>query len=146
MAIYSIARTSAVTTTANAAADVAVSTGLRPRVMEIGVFLGAATASTYGLNRTTAIGTRTTPLALLAEDPADPALTGITLVDSAVAFSVQPTFAASDLRLIALPATIGTGMVWTFPKGLVVAVSSSIAVVNRATNSASLQAHFVCDL
>lgn len=145
MAIYSIARTTAVTTTANAAFDVSPSTGHRPRIMEMSVFLGAATASTYGINRSTAIGTRTSPVALLAEDPADPALTGITLVDSAVAFSVQPTFASADFRLVALPATIGTGMVWTFPKGLIVAVSGSVVLVNRATNAASAQCSVVID-
>lgn len=146
MAIYSISRTATVTTSGNAAGDVATSTGIRPRVMEVGIFLGAATASTYALNRSSALGTRTTPVALLPEDAADPALTGITLVDSAIAFSVQPTLAATDLRTIALPATIGVGMVWTFPKGLAIAVSLSLVIVNRATNSASAPYHIVCDL
>jgi hypothetical protein len=146
MAIYSISRTATVVTNGSAAADVATSTGVRPRIMEIGIFLGAATASTYALNRTTALGTRTSPVALLPEEPGDPALTGITLVDSAIAHSAQPTFAATDFRTIALPATIGTGMVWTFPKGYVIAVSLSVAIVNRATNSASSPYHIVCDI
>ena len=132
--IYSIARRTTGTTSGNAAFDVAVSTGIRPKIMEFGFFLGAATASTYGLNRTTALGTRTTPVVLMAEDPGDPTLTGITLVDTALAWSVQPTFATDDLRRIGLPATIGTGIIWTFPRVLVIAVSLSIALVNRATN------------
>jgi len=146
MAIYSISRTATVTTSGNAAGDVSVSTGLRPRVMEVGIFLGAATASTYALNRSSAVGTRTSPVALLPEDPADPTLTGITLVDSAIAFSVQPTLASADLRAIALPATIGTGMIWTFPRGLVIATSGSLVIVNRATNAASAPFHIVCDV
>lgn len=92
MALYSIGRRTTGTTSGNAAMDVACSTGIRPKIMEVGFFLGAATASTYGLNRTTALGTRTSPVALLAEDAGDPALTGVTLVDTALAWSVQPTF------------------------------------------------------
>lgn len=146
MAVYSIARTATNTTTAQAAYDVAAGSGVRPRLMEIGLFLGAATASTYGLNRQTALGTRTSPLALLAEDPGDAALTGITLVDSAIAWSVQPTLATSDFRLIGLPATIGTGVIWTFPKGLVIAASGGVSIVNRATNSASTNCYAVVDI
>lgn len=146
MSIYSIARTGTVTTSGNAFFDVAVSTGIRPRIMEFAVFLGAATASTYGLNRGTSLGTRTSPLALGSEDPGDPALTGITLVDSAIAWTGQPGLASTDLRIVALPATIGVGMIWTFPRGLVLAISLPMVLVNRATNSASSPCHVVCDL
>jgi hypothetical protein len=141
MAIYSIARTGTVVTSGQAVFDVGAGAGVRGRIMEIGLFLGAATASTYGLNRPSAIGTRTSPVVLLAEDPADPA----SECDTAIAWSVQPTFGANDYRLIGLPATIGTGVIWTFPRGLTIAASGSIAVVNRATNSASLQAYAVVD-
>jgi len=145
MALYSIGRRTTGTTSGNAGMDVACSTGIRPKIMEVGFFLGAATASTYGLNRTTALGTRTTPVALLAEDAADPALTGITLVDTALAWSVQPTFASDDLRRIALPATIGTGVIWTFPRGITLATSLSLALVNRATNGVG-DCYVVADL
>src|SRR5256885_15233699 len=62
----------------NAAADVATPTasGVRPKLMEWGLFLGAATASTFSLRRTSALGTRTTPTALVAEDAADETLAG----------------------------------------------------------------------
>lgn len=148
MAIYSIARTATITTTNNAAADIASPTasGVRARVMEAAVTLGAATASTYGINRPSTLGTRTTPVAALAEDPADQTLTGITLVDSAIAFSAQPTLGSADYRIIALPATIGTGMVWTFPRGIVLGVQGSLAIVNRATNSASAPYYFIVDV
>jgi hypothetical protein len=114
--------------------------------MEWNLFLGAATASTFSLRRTSALGTRTSPLALVPEDPADPALTGITLVDMAVAFSAEPTEASDRLALIGLPATIGVGVIWTFPRGMVLAVSLSFVIVNDATNAASHNHTAVADI
>lgn len=145
--LYRQARTSTVTTSGNVAADVATSTGIRPRIMEWDLFLGAATASTFSLRRTSALGTRTSPVALVPEDPADPTLTGITLVDMAVAFSAEPTEDGTNrLALIGLPATIGTGVIWTFPRGLVLATSLSLAIVNDATNAASHQHTCIADI
>jgi hypothetical protein len=145
MALYSLAQRGTVVTSGNALIDVACSTGIRPRVMEWGLFLGAATASTYSLRRTSALGTRTTPTALVAEDPADPALTGINLIDSAIAFSVEPTEVTAKLRSIGLPATIGVGVIWTFPRGITIANSLSLAIINDAANSAATDCHIVAD-
>jgi hypothetical protein len=140
MAIYSIGRRTTGTTSGNAAMDVACGSGVRALLMECGFFLGAATASVYALNRTTALGTRTSPVALLAEGDGDPA----SECDSALAWSAQPSFASDDLRRIGLPATIGTGVIWTFPRGLRIAASLSIALVNRATNGVG-DCHMVVD-
>lgn len=146
MAIYRLAQTSTSTTSGNAAADVANSTGLRPRLMEYGLFLGAATASSFSLRRTTTLGTRTTPTALVPEDPGDPALTGITLVDQAVAFSAEPAEVTAKLASIGLPATIGVGVIWTFPRGISIATSLSLAIIHDATNAASHHHNPVCDI
>jgi len=132
MAIYSIGRRTTGTTSGQAAFDVVAGANVLPRLHEIGLFLGAATASTYGLNRPTANGTRTTPVLLLAESEIGSA--PASECDTALAWSVQPTFATDDLRRIALPATIGVGVIWTFPKGIAMAVSTGLALVNRATN------------
>lgn len=146
MAIYSIGQRSTSTTSGNAACDVACSTGVRPKIMEWGLFLGAATASRYSLRRTTTLGTRTSPVALLAEDPGDAALAGINLVDSAVAFSAEPAEVATALRVIGLPATIGVGVIWTFPRGITIAASLSLAIIHDATNSAALDFHVAADI
>lgn len=150
MGIYSAAVTGTTTTSGNCAADcVAVGSGVAPQVMEWGTFLGAATASTFSLRRTTAVGTRTTPTTLLAEDQRDPALTGITDISITAAFSAEPTEATAKMRSIGLPATIGVGIIWTFPKGLVLpaaAASGQIALVHDATNAASHHHHVVCDV
>jgi hypothetical protein len=147
MAIYSISQRTSGVTSGNAAMDVAnpTASGMRARLMEMGCFLGAATASTYSLARCTALGTRTTPTALAAEDGSDPTLSNIALVDSAVAWSVQPTISATDFRRIGLPATIGTGVIWTFPRGLVITQALSVALTNRATNGV-VDCHAVCDV
>ena len=137
MALYRLAQTSTVTTSGNAAADIATSTGVRPRLMEWDLFLNAATASSFSLRRTTTLGTRTTPTALVPEDPGDPTLSGITLVDMAVAFSAEPAEVTAKLASIGLPATIGTGVIWTFPRGIAIAVSSSLAIICDGTNAAS---------
>jgi hypothetical protein len=121
--------------------DLAAAATDRLNIREIGVSLNAATASTLALFRSTAIGTRTTPTTGLAEDPADPAGTGTI----ATAWSVNPTMAAAALRRLALPATAGAGIVWTWPygKGLVVPVSASIVLQNVGAAAASALSVYV---
>ena len=116
----------------------------RARVIELGFFLAAATATTIGLGRPQAVGiTPTSPVDFLAEDPNDVLATGV--VQSAVAWGTGPTIPAAFLRRIALPATIGTGVIWTFPEGLVIPVSSSLILWNLASNSV-LDAYAVIDI
>ena len=145
MALYRLAQNSTVTTSGNAASDMACSTGVRPRLVEMDLFNGAATAGQFSLRRTSALGTRTSPVALVAEDPGDPALTGIELVDSAVAFSAEPTEATAKLANIGFPATIGVGVIWTFPRGMALAVSLSFAIILDATSGALHFHTWVCD-
>jgi hypothetical protein len=132
MTIYSIGRRSTNVTTAQATMDIAAGAAVVPRLMEWGVSMGAATASLFGLNRPTAIGTRTSPVALLLES--EPGVAPASECDSAIAHSVQPTFATDDLRKIGLPATIGAGVIWQFPRGIALAVSTSICLRNLGTN------------
>ena len=105
----------------------------RVRVYEVGIFLAAATASTYGLGRPQAIGvTPTTPVDFLVEDPNDVLASGV--VQSALAWDTKPTVPTAFLRRVSLPATVGTGIIWTFPEGLVIPVSSSLILWNLGTN------------
>lgn len=133
MAYYSLGvRTSGVTS-ATAAWEIRTSANVRARVMEIGIFLAAATASTYAIGRPAAIGvTPTSPVDFIPEDFADVTVSG--QVQSALAWSTGPTVPTNFLRRISLPATVGTGIIWTFPKGLVIPVSSSIVLWNAALN------------
>jgi hypothetical protein len=141
MAIYSLALQTTVTTIAAAAWDIKASATNRPAVMEVAVQLGAATASTYGLGRAGNTPTQTSPVLVQAEDPGDPA--GVS--GCAVAWSVAPTVPAQFHRRAALPATIGSGIIWTFPRGLVLAVTQSLLLWNITANSANSQIHVVVD-
>lgn len=132
--------------TAGAAAweIIAAATPGRVKVMELGFFLAAGTASIYGLGRPAAIGvTPTTPVDFLVEDPADVIAANVAL--SALAWATGPTAPAAFMRRIALPATIGTGVIWTFPKGIVLAVSSSLVLWNIGTNGV-VDAYAVLDI
>jgi hypothetical protein len=109
--------------------------------MEIGINLGAATASLYGIGRAGNTPTQTAPVLLQAEDPSKPAA----LTGCAVAWSVAPTVPAQHLRRVSLPATIGAGAILTFPRGLALAVSASLLLWNITANSALTNMWVVAD-
>lgn len=116
----------------------------RARLLELGFFLVAATASVIGLGRPGAIGnTPTAPADFVPEDPNDVIASGV--IQSAVAWAVGPTVPASYIRRISLPAAIGQGVIWTFPEGIVIPVSSSIILWNISAASV-LDAYAVLDI
>jgi hypothetical protein len=116
----------------------------RARLLELGFFLVAATASVIGLGRPAAIGiTPTAPVDFVPEDPNDVIASGV--IQSAVAWGTGPTVPAAYLRRIALPATIGQGVIWTFPEGIVIPISSSIILWNISAASV-LDAYAVLDI
>jgi len=101
----------------------------RVKVYEIGITLAAAIPSTFGLGRPQAIGiTPTNPVNFQVEDPNDVLASGV--VRSALAWGTGPTVPSNYLRRVSLPATVGVGIIWTFPKGLVIPVSSSLILWN----------------
>lgn len=131
MALYSCAVRTISAATTTTAWELRTTTTDRIAILEIGIFLAAGTASTFGLGRPQAIGlTPITTTAGQAEDPANPAGTGVV----ATAWTTAPTVPLIFHRRISLPATVGTGIIWTFPRGLFVPISSSIILWNLATN------------
>jgi hypothetical protein len=141
MAIYSLSLNTTVTTTGAAAGDIMASSANAPRIMEVGINLITATASTYGLGRSGNTETQTSPVTVQQENPNDPAGNS----KCAVAWSVAPTVPSNFFRRIGLPATAGAGVIWTFPRGLILAPSAGILIWNLATNSASMNFWFVVD-
>ena len=116
----------------------------RAKLMELGVFLNAATASLFGLGRPAAIGiTPTSPVDFAQEDPANALASGV--LQSALAWGTGPTVPTVFLRRIGLPATIGAGVIWTFPKGIVIPVSDSLVLWNLGSNGA-VNAYAVIEL
>ncbi len=131
MAIYSFAARTTGVTSGTAGWEIRTTATNRSKLLELGIFMAAATASTFGLGRPAAIGvTPTSPQTFLAEDSGAPA-GGTT---SALAWGTGPTIPAGFLRRIALPATIGTGVIWTFPQGILIPVSGSLVLWNLALN------------
>lgn len=132
MAIYAMSQRTSNTTTANACWEIRTAATDRAYVMEIGITINAATASVFGLGRPAAIGvTPTSPQTFIAEDPGAPAST----VVAALAWATGPTVPANFFRRISLPATIGSGVIWTFPRGLIIGISNSIILWNLSTVS-----------
>jgi len=133
MALYTHAARTITITSGVATWELRSSSTDRLYIKEIGLFMAAATASTFGLGRPAAIGvTPTSPVTGQAEDPANPAGTGQT----AVAWGTAPTAPTSSiyLRRIGFPAAIASGVIWTWQNGLIVPVSSSIVIYCLATN------------
>jgi hypothetical protein len=122
-------------TTAHCAWELVVgATPGRVRLMELGVFVAAATASQFGVGFSGAVGvTPTSPVDYIKHDPSDVLATGV--IQSAVAWGTAPTIPTAYLRRISLPGTVGTGVIWTFGDGIIMPVSSSLILWNIGTNA-----------
>jgi len=142
MAIYSIGRATTNVTSGQAAHTLITAATDRGAILEAGLFNITAAASTYSLGRPAAAGsTPTSPVALQAEDPGNPAAT----ITSALAWGTSPTSPTYDLRRINLPATIAVGVIFTFPRGIIIPISSNFVLQNLATNTGGVQSYFVVD-
>jgi hypothetical protein len=142
MAIYSLSLRTTVSTT-GAASWAALSPATNEAaVMELRWVNGAASASVIGIGRTANTPTLTGGVAFLAEDEGRPA--GLT--QAAVAFGTAPTVPTQFFRRASLAATIGVGVIYTFPNGLVLAAASNaLCVWNITTNSAVVDIDCVAD-
>ena len=102
------------------------------KIMEITIGIVNATASIFGLGRPAARGvTPTTPADMLGENNID----GTSIVTTAVAWATGPTIPTAFFRRASLPATAGSSMIWTFPKGIIVPIDNSMVIWNLASNS-----------
>ena len=142
MPIYSLSNRTTNVTIANPCIEIIAGAAARPRIMEIGIFMAAATASVFGIGRPAAIGiTPTTPVTMLAEDNGDPAGE----VTTALAWATPPTVPVSFFRMISLAAAVGTGVIFTFPKGLYIPAAGAIVVWNISATGVS-DIHVVVDI
>ena len=131
MAIYSISQRTTATSAASAAWEIiSTSAQVRPAMLEFGFTQVTGVAGSYGIGRPQAKGiTPTTPQTSLAEDYGEVA--GNTTV--AVAWGTAPTVPSNFFRRITCPATIGAGVIWTFPRGLIIQSNFSIILWIIAT-------------
>jgi len=142
MAIYSLSINTTVVTTTVPSWDCKAAATNEPAIMEVGAINGAATACTYGYGRSANTPTQTGTVLLQAEDEGRTAA----LTACAVTWSTAPTVPAQFFRRAFLPATIGSGIVFTFPRGIVLAAgASSFTQWNVAASSALVSVHVVAD-
>lgn len=142
MAIYSLSLRSTVTTIAAASwAALSPSTN-EAAVMELRWVNGAATASVIGISRSANTPTLTSGVAFLPEDEGRP--TGVT--QASAAFGTAPTVPTNFNRRASIAGVIGVGIVYTFPRGFVLAAAGpAIVVWNITANSAVVDIDCVVD-
>lgn len=142
MAIYSLSQRTTVTTIAAASWAALSPATNEAAVMELGYFNGAATACVVGIGRSANTPTLTGGVAFLAEDEGRP--TGVT--QSAVAFGTAPTVPTQFFRRFSTAALVGAAVVFTFPRGIVLAAGGAAIVTwNITANSAVVDIHCVVD-
>lgn len=140
MARYHVGFTTAAPATNVAFLDIRSNSGDRVRVLEIGIFNTAATTCIVSMERQTTLGTTSTTVVPQAGEPGDAAAT--TLIGTA--WSVAPASTAVPMRRITLSAAIGAGVIWTFGMGdMVIPVSSSIILMNRAGTTAGIMTGYI---
>ena len=104
------------------------STG-RVRTMEIGIIQATATAESLGYGIPQALGLTPVDVTFLRDDVGDPA----SEVISSLSFATSPTVPTAFKRRWNSAATIGVGIIWTFPRGMVMAISSANVIWNIST-------------
>jgi hypothetical protein len=109
----------------------------RARIFEIALSLAAITTNgpSWRLARSATVGTSSATAAAEEQDPGGGAATAV--LDTA--WSANPTLAAVNLRQYATPATVGSGIVWTWPdhRPLIIPLSSGLCIVNSTATGAS---------
>lgn len=133
MAIYSLAqRTTVFTTTTTANYQARSPATVRPKILELSYVQLTAVASQIGLGRPQALAVTPTDVVFQADDPGDPASTCF----GNIAWATSPTVPLQFLRR--WNGTLASvGVVWTFPRGLVIPVSGAVVLWNIATTVAA---------
>lgn len=142
MPLYNLGQRTTNVTSANAVLEIIGSNTTRAKIYEIGITMVTAVATTLGLGRPAAIGVTPVPVLVQAEDVNDVA--GITA--GSLSWGTSPTAPSIYLRRFTGNA-IGQGVIWTFPKGIVLATSGITRnlVLFNITGGATLDIYFVAE-
>lgn len=141
MALASIAVRTTNVTIANANNQIYTSATVKARVLEVSLIQVTATASSYGFGRPAALAITPGTLALLQrDDSADPAC----VTNVALTWGTSPTAPTVYMRRWNSAATVGVGMIWTFPRGLIIPVSGALVVFN-ITGTVALDVNYAAD-
>lgn len=135
MAIYSCGWTSAVSTINLPMADMKAGAIANARLYELVINNGANTAGSWGLGRPGNDGSvvQTGTTLTQAENAGD--AVGLTKV--AATWSTAPTIPAVFNRRAAMNGNIGNGVIWSFPRGMLMLVNKGLVVWNITANPAT---------
>lgn len=133
MALYSLAQRTTNLTITQACIEWRTPATVRPRILEIGITQATATAQSLGFGRPQAIGVTPVNVLFQADDPGDPA----SVMNGSLSWGTSPTVPLIFHRRWNSAATIGVGVVWTFPMGFVIPISSSAVVWNITASVAN---------
>lgn len=99
------------------------------RVFELGVFAATAVAGEVGLGRPAALAvTPATPVGPAASGQSYDNVGGAGAAQWDTTWATAPTSPATFWRRAQLPATIGAGVIWTFPTGIVVPAAGALVL------------------
>lgn len=108
-------------------AELRTAAGATCRVLEVLLTQAVATAQSLCLGRPAAVGITPGNTSLFQrDDSADPACT----TSVSLTWGTSPTLPTVMLRRWNTAATLGIGIVWTFPRGIIIPISGSLAVGN----------------
>ena len=141
MSLASLALRTSNVTINNANCELRTTAGVKARVLEFSLIQLTGTASSYGFGRPAAQGiTPGTTSTFQRDEPNDPAcVTTISLT-----WGTSPTAPTNYHRRTNTAATVGVGIVWSFPRGLIVPVSASLVCFN-VTASVALDVNWAID-
>lgn len=122
MAIQSQAARTSGLTIANANFGIYPPATVRAALLEYSMIQVTGTAQSIGLGRPATVGTPSGAVLFQQDDPGDPAA----VVNGHITWSAQPTAPTVFHRRWNSAATIGVGVVWTFPRGLIIAASGAV--------------------
>jgi hypothetical protein len=133
MSISSLGLRSTNVTITQASWELRTTSGSRPKILELSIIQAAGTAQSLGLGRPQAQGITPVNVLFQADDPGDAA----SVQNASLSWGTSPTVPLIFQRRWNSAATIGVGIVWTFPRGLVVPVNASLVVWNITTAQVS---------
>lgn len=133
MGVYSAAVRTLNTTTASPVMEIVANAVVSPRLIEISIFPQSAIANAIGLGRPAAVGVGpVSPVTVQPENLTDPA--GQTQLS--VQWATAATAPAAFVRRATFSGSVaGIGIIWTFPRGIIVSTNKTLVVWNLTTGS-----------
>jgi hypothetical protein len=142
MAIASLALRTSNVTINNASVEIRTTAGVAVQLLELSLIQVTGTASSYGFGTPAALGVTPGTTSTFQRDNATAFPACVTT--ASLTWGTSPTAPTNYRRRTNTAATIGVGIVWTFPRGLYIPVSSSVVIFN-ITATVALDVNMVID-